>query len=240
MIHTDPALHSDSDQIADAYNRVAASYDRTYQPAPYQAENRLVTARLARIITGTGQVVDLGCGTGWLLDQLPLPPDAYLGVDISPGMLARARAKYPAHRFLEQDMADQVVDPGSASTVVSTFGAFNYHPRPRAVLSTARQALRRGGALLLVVYSPGHAPTADCFAGNGPAARPWHPDTLTAAVRIAGFHLTRLRGLRLPSCPLPVGAPGWLHGAYLALETATVGRLAPARAQFLLLEARAE
>lgn len=42
---------------------------------------------------------DYGCGYGALLDYLPAPPADYHGYDISPEMLAAARARHPGADF---------------------------------------------------------------------------------------------------------------------------------------------
>lgn len=58
-----------------------------------------------RFLVPEGQkVLELGCGTGRLLDALK--PSLGIGVDISPAMVERARAAYPGHQFIEGDIED--------------------------------------------------------------------------------------------------------------------------------------
>jgi SAM-dependent methyltransferase len=57
-------------------------------------------------------VLDLGCGDGYLLSLLRVP--AYTGTDVSPAALARCAAQFPQHRFvplaqLEPDLRADLV-----------------------------------------------------------------------------------------------------------------------------------
>src|SRR5262249_58428588 len=59
-----------------------------------------------------GSVLDLGCGTG--LAALPFRPfgDWMVGVDLSRGMLAQARAKGLYDRLVESEIPDFLADEG--------------------------------------------------------------------------------------------------------------------------------
>ena len=50
------------------------------------------------------RVLDLGCGTGNLLDALK--PDFGVGVDFSPLMIKEARSKFPEHTYIHGDIED--------------------------------------------------------------------------------------------------------------------------------------
>src|SRR5687767_6529605 len=47
------------------------------------------------------RVLEIGCGTGYLLNQLN--PRRGVGIDLSPQMTALARQHYPQHEFLTMD-----------------------------------------------------------------------------------------------------------------------------------------
>jgi 2-polyprenyl-3-methyl-5-hydroxy-6-metoxy-1,4-benzoquinol methylase len=53
---------------------------------------------------GRPKVIDLGCGSGYLEDFLGDRDLDLLGLDVSTGMLERAREKYPQWRFEEADL----------------------------------------------------------------------------------------------------------------------------------------
>ncbi|MFN7972048.1 MAG: glycosyltransferase [Acidobacteriota bacterium] len=86
--------------------RIAAHFDR-YAPGrdAWQAKNHgyyEAIERLCRARIPEGRrVLELGCGTGDLLASLR--PSLGVGVDVSHGMVARARAKHPGLRFVRGD-----------------------------------------------------------------------------------------------------------------------------------------
>lgn len=53
---------------------------------------------------GTPKAVDFGCGSGYLEEYLEHRELDLLGLDISEGMLARARERYPQWRFEQADL----------------------------------------------------------------------------------------------------------------------------------------
>ncbi|KPK53731.1 MAG: hypothetical protein AMS22_07025, partial [Thiotrichales bacterium SG8_50] len=69
---------------------------------------------LQHLVGKKKRVLQLGCGTGDLLAALA--PEYGVGIDISPAMIARARAKHPSLHFEEDDatsllkLADQQFD----------------------------------------------------------------------------------------------------------------------------------
>lgn len=56
------------------------------------------------VVEGTPRVIDLGCGSGWLEYYLHDRELDLLGLDISEGMLARARERFPQWRFEQADL----------------------------------------------------------------------------------------------------------------------------------------
>lgn len=97
---------------AEAYDLIADDYDRIYQSPIELSENEALRRMLDPLVWAGGRqrltsdpILDAGCGTGLLLEQFPIPPDEYIGVDVSPKMLKHARAKFPAHTFIEADLS---------------------------------------------------------------------------------------------------------------------------------------
>ncbi len=96
-----------------------------------------------------GRVLDLGCGTGVLLERLA-PGGEAIGVDLSPAMLARA-----ARRQTERGLAAALVcgdaqhlpfRDGAFDSVLSTF-AVNAIPDLEQTLAEMLRVLRTGGSL---------------------------------------------------------------------------------------------
>ena len=95
------------------------------------------------------RVADLGCGTGTLAGLLTEEGYDVTGVDLSPEMVRRARAKVPGVLFLEADASAPPLDPASYDVVLSRHVLWAM-PDPQAALERWAALLREGGRLVLV------------------------------------------------------------------------------------------
>lgn len=139
--------------IAEAYDRVAGHYDRWYDTEACRRENRL----LATLLEGLEPpVLDLGCGTGLLLDLGVIGSGQYIGVDISSGMLAQAAVKHPAARWIQGDIEAIPLPDQSVRSVVSLFGALSYSQDPARALSEILRVLVKSGMVFLMFRCPAH------------------------------------------------------------------------------------
>ncbi len=129
------------------YDRVARYYDLV---------DLLISRRLRErvICRARGKVLEVGVGTGI---NLPLyPPDCEItGVDISPGMLARARQRaqeleVPV-KLAEGDVQDLQYADQSFDTVVATC-VFCTVPDPVMGLKEVRRVCKAGGKILLLEH----------------------------------------------------------------------------------------
>jgi trans-aconitate 2-methyltransferase len=93
------------------------------------------------------RVVDIGCGPGNSTELLAARwPDADVtGIDTSPDMLAKARARLPGIRFSHADAADWV--PDAPADVIFANAVFQWLPEHSAVLSRLMDHLAPGGVL---------------------------------------------------------------------------------------------
>jgi SAM-dependent methyltransferase len=100
-------------------------------------------------------VADVGCGAGRALISLArhFPASSYVGYDVYPPALAKARATAEAAgvadrvRFVEGDVGQGLPE---TYDLVTAFDVVHDLPDPRAALSAVRSALRPGGAFLLL------------------------------------------------------------------------------------------
>ena len=97
--------------------------------------------------------MDLGCGTGWLLDHLE--PSSYVGVDSSPVMLAELVRKHPEAdaRCCEVGVAGWADELPTVDAVVATWAA-DYFPNLDEVLTDASLIVAPAGVIALHGYQP--------------------------------------------------------------------------------------
>ncbi len=100
---------------------------------------------------GVARILDLGTGGGHLIEVLRLrrPTAEFVGVDISPTMLAAARERFaddPRVVIREHDLGAPLPGLGRFDAVVSGFAIHHLeHPRKRALLAEIFGCLAPGG-----------------------------------------------------------------------------------------------
>jgi ubiquinone/menaquinone biosynthesis C-methylase UbiE len=238
----EPQENEAAAKVRQVYDKLAPIYDEGYADAKSCAENRFVQRLLLRERLVDGDVIDLGCGTGLLLELVDVPPARYLGLDISPGMLERAREKFPGHRFVEGDMSNlHLVRDRSFDSAVCLFGAWDYCLEPSRVAEEARRVLRPGGKLFVMACSHLHrrrqAYLVKKALGVELDRRLYDASTMDALLRDAGFVNLHVQGCFRLGDSLPSDAPGLLFGTVMRLEAA-FGRIVPNSFYYLLATAR--
>jgi hypothetical protein len=105
------------------YDRLSSRYDDRYSTEAYLAEN----AKLFNALTPhlKGSVLDVGCGTGLMLEYFPTSPFLYLGIDPSQGMMNEFIRKFPSHAFKQQTF-DEFNHSGQFDTAIALFGSPSY------------------------------------------------------------------------------------------------------------------
>jgi SAM-dependent methyltransferase len=108
-------------------------------------------------------VVDLGCGSGILAQELSAAGHDVLGIDISAAMVAIARKRVPGGQFREESLLSAEIPPCVAVAAVGE--CFNYlfdpgHTKQKLLRLFRRihAALRPGGLLVFDVAGPGRVP----------------------------------------------------------------------------------
>jgi SAM-dependent methyltransferase len=152
-----------------------------------------------------GLVVDLGCGSGILAEEVARAGRPVLGIDLSPAMLKLAKGRVPRGTFRKGSLLDAELPPCSAVAVVGEgvnylFDGRDHERRLRALLKRIHAALVPGGLLLLDAAGPGRATRAGIRSWN--EGKDWA--VLTEAVE-AGGRLTR----RIVTFRRAGGGAGW-------------------------------
>ncbi len=108
--------------------------------------------RLMRpLIAASGErlrVLDLGCGTGDVLDGLSRESIHVTGTDIVHEMVVAAATAHPLDRFLVCDALRLPIAPASMD-VVTCLGVVEYIPEPQTVLRQVVDVLRPGGFAII-------------------------------------------------------------------------------------------
>lgn len=111
------------------------------------------TPRLKRLSKGAaGKVLEIGCGqgTGARIIYELFSPQRYVGIDLDPRMIARARRvldALPDATFVEGDVTS-LEFPDSTFDLVMDFGIIHHVPNWRDALAEVHRALRPGGEFL--------------------------------------------------------------------------------------------
>lgn len=115
---------------------------------PYYAS----MAAAAEVPSG-GTIVDCPCGAGPALRAIPVDRDVrYVGVDLSPAMLRRARERAVARgltnaEFVEAD-ATAIPLPSASAELLLSYWGLHCFPEPRAATIELARVLKLGGRLV--------------------------------------------------------------------------------------------
>jgi len=127
-----------------------------WSPAQYSRfedeRNRPPIDLIARIpLERPARIVDIGCGPGNSTELLlaRYPGAEVTGLDSSPDMIAAARQRLPATRFVQADVAQWTPEPGVE--LLFSNATFQWVPRHRDVLRRLMGGLPAGGVLAFQV-----------------------------------------------------------------------------------------
>lgn len=143
------------ESVRAGYDAVAVDYARLV--TGLSGESALELAMLSTFVellqredAPAGPVADLGCGTGRLTAHLHDAGLDAFGVDLSPGMLAQARAAHPHLSFTTGSLTDLDLEDGSCAGVLAWYCLHHVPPAHRpGVLAELARVLRPGGLLLV-------------------------------------------------------------------------------------------
>ncbi|MAF36665.1 hypothetical protein CL622_06130 [archaeon] len=136
------------------YNETAHEYDKRlelYHPQVLDYYQNLfnteIFSRFEPIKTGSNlNILDVGCGTGYLEQFLAKQSARVTGIDISSKMLEQARAKFPAVDFKEADIYS--FEAGQFDAVIAN--SFLHHCKDnQLILKKIAELVRPGGVLFV-------------------------------------------------------------------------------------------
>ncbi len=169
---------TEAQQVRRIYDKRAARYDASRNPPWLEALYSDVFGR------SRGDVLELGVGTGATFAHYPADLAGLTGLDISEGMLARARpkaARLPFPVRLQAADFQTLPFPDAGFDTVTSAGALCGIPDPGRLFAEIRRVLRPGGRLLALEHI---RPSNPILGGLADIADPLY-------LRIEGCHLNR-------------------------------------------------
>lgn len=189
------------DAIRDSYDTVAADYVKivkgpeTLDPLSRALIDAFAELLLVEASEGRGPVADLGCGPGWFTERLAAKGLDAFGVDLSPGMIDRARQAYPHLRFAVGSMTALDLADGSLGGVLAFFSTHHTPPSHLPVVyAEFHRVLAPGGLLLLGAHTGDdeHYSPQQAYGGH-PVSYESHlvpADRIAELLTAAGFTVT--------------------------------------------------
>jgi SAM-dependent methyltransferase len=145
---------------AGVFDLYAAYYDLLYRDKPYAEEAAYTLGLVDRVAPGARRLLELGCGTGGHAVEFARTGVAVHGIDLSPAMVERARAKAAACAAAHPAAAALAFEPGDLrrwrsterfDATVSLFHVMSYQTTDAdlaAAFATARAHLAPGAAFV--------------------------------------------------------------------------------------------
>lgn len=227
----------------EAYDGLAPVYDDVYLSPKDMAENAWLAGHLDKEGYCDGSVLDVGCGTGLLLDMCTIQPQWYMGIDVSDQMLAVARQKHGCSTFAKASMQDMVSVVGSNrwQNAIYLFGSLSYSTEPMVALEQMEAALRPGGRFFVMLLSHRYPDRSSYSVSNAGYSVPIVTYDEKQATNLfndtAYLEVESVRGLSVI-----VDRMQWLGerlmNPYYRFEAATLGRIAPSKAAYVVVEGR--
>jgi ubiquinone/menaquinone biosynthesis C-methylase UbiE len=133
------------------YDSVASDYNRRYETNAFEG----IRATLRGFVADShGPVVEVGCGTGHWIGELAGAGVPYVvGLDLSLGMLRRARAALPLAPFVRGAAEALPFADGSLDRLFCV-NALHHFPTPSRFIAECRRVLRPGGGVLTIGLDP--------------------------------------------------------------------------------------
>lgn len=135
------------------FDAFAGSFDQVLDQLGYRAPG-LIAEFLDRVVPATDValvIADAGCGTGLCAEFLRRRAKHLVGVDLSAGMLARARARKAYDELIESELAAWLAGRSEEFDLIVSADTLCYFGALEQALASAAGALRPGGRVVFTV-----------------------------------------------------------------------------------------
>lgn len=139
-------LRAPRDYVEQLFDGYADTFDhQLLEQLQYRAPAVLARLLSAHLTQPAALVLDLGCGTGLCGPHLRPLSQSLLGVDLSPRMLALARARGVYDGLLQADIVEHLQHTAERHDLLVAADVFIYLGDLEPVFAGAARVLRRGG-----------------------------------------------------------------------------------------------
>lgn len=135
-------------KVQQHYDEVAEIYDNRYNRNRGREYYRHICLHVLSCIPEGGRILDLGCGTGLFLAAYEHTGGTGVGLDISRGMLEKARSRCNTFEVTRGN-AEILPFLDESFDGVSSLLAFSYVHHPERLLDEAWRVLKPGGSLAI-------------------------------------------------------------------------------------------
>lgn len=176
-----------------SYDRVADEYvARIFDELKGKPHDRQLLDRFAEAVRDVGTACDMGCGPGQIARYLHERGVTMCGVDLSPGMIERARSLTPGVEFQPGNMLALTVPDETWAGIVAFYSLIHIARTdlPTA-LSELRRVLKPGGVLLIAFHIGDETLHLDEWWGHAVNVdfHFFRPEKMTGCLRDAGFEI---------------------------------------------------
>ncbi len=203
--------------LAELFDKFATSFDAKLAALSYRAPELVAeaVARHAGVAKGALRVLDAGCGTG-LCGPLVRPWACHLvGVDLSEGMLAKARARQVYDELAVAELVSCIAARPAGLELLVSADTLIYFGALQAFAEAAHAALQPGGLLVFTLEAHADAPDAPDAPGaqgyrlHGHGRYSHRASYVEAVLAGAGFVVLELQPV-VPRLEAHKPVDGWL------------------------------
>jgi SAM-dependent methyltransferase len=146
------------------------SYDGIFDQTYYLNEDRLLTNMIGKL---NGSVLDIGCGTGFLLDYINI--EDYHGIDPSPAMLMNLVKKHPGKRksITITSAENHTLTGKTYDNIIALFSGSYIK-----VIMVFEKLWSRKGTMFLMFYKENYSPVTHKFLNIAPEWKKYSKEDL--------------------------------------------------------------
>ncbi|MBU2711463.1 class I SAM-dependent methyltransferase [Zooshikella harenae] len=139
----------------DIFNRIAPLYDQKYGQDCVTAQTKVFNWATNSYSTAPAKILDIGCGTGTLLQQLSnfWPESQVIGLDPAQAMIEQASKKLPHAKFITKKAETIPLANNTIDLVICTT-SFGHLRNQLSVLKEINRVLCHSGIFILAEHCP--------------------------------------------------------------------------------------